>query len=268
VSALRLRELLLARGRQWPQPIEWLDVVGSTNDEMRERARRAAPPWSIVVAGRQTAGRGRRSHAWVSPEGNAYASLLVPPPAAAADRPLVPLVAGLALAEALLEFGVEARLKWPNDVYAAGAKLAGVLAEASSSGATLEFIVLGFGVNVAHDPALVDPGLRGLATSVENVTGASPHPLEVVAAVLIRLYDRYAELCAGERQALLHAWRARSEPWWGRPVQVLSGDQLVRGLAEDVDERGALVLKLDDGSRVAVLAGEASELRLLSRPSS
>jgi BirA family biotin operon repressor/biotin-[acetyl-CoA-carboxylase] ligase len=260
VSADRLRERLAARGRDWPGGIESFPVLDSTNEEVRARARAGtAAPWLAVIAERQTEGRGRRGRSWASPHGNLYVSLLAPMPTLPDARPLVPLIAGLAVAEALLEFGVEPRLKWPNDVLCGGRKLAGVSAEASFAGGEADAVVLGIGVNVRVNP------LGDLATSVLELTGEGLDPLEVAAAVLIRLRDRHLELRAGGSSLALHAWRARSIEWWGRPVEVTSGEQALRGIAVGVDEGGALILELPDGRRQTVVAGEARELRLGGR---
>ncbi len=261
MSATRLRELLLSRGRAWPGPIESLEVVGSTNDALRERARLGAPTWSVVLAERQTAGRGRRGHAWASPAGNLHVSVLVAAPSRSEARPLLPLLAGLSVAEALVEFGVDARLKWPNDVLVGGRKLAGVLAEGWSGGEPPELVVLGVGVNVCVDPQGLLAALPARTTSIAALTGAIPDRLVVAAAVLTRLFERHAELEKGGL-GLIQAWRARAVPWWGRLVEVVSGDEAVRGVAEGVDAAGGLVLRLADGGRRTLLAGEARELRL------
>lgn len=258
MSALRLRELLASRGRAWPAPIEALEVVASTNDALRERARLGAPAWSVVLAAAQTAGRGRSGHAWASPPGNLHVSVLLTAPVQAEARPLLPLVAGLSVAEAMGEFGVEARLKWPNDILVGGRKLAGVLAEGSWGGAGRDFVVLGIGVNVCVDPA----ALEGRATSIAGEAGVPADRLVVAAAVLARLFDRLDELESGAQRTLLDAWRARSVAWWGRDVEVVCGAQRVRGTALDIDEGGGLVIRLPDGRRETILAGEARELRL------
>lgn len=262
MSAARLRELLLTRGRPWAAPIEAFLAVESTNDVLRERARRGAPSWSVILAESQTAGRGRRGHVWTSPAGNLYLSVLLATPRRKEAQTLLQLVAGLAVAESLVEFGVEASLKWPNDVVAGGRKLAGLLAEGSSLGDTTEWIALGVGVNVGVDPARVEPGLEGSATSMATVTGASPGVLDVAAALLVRLHDRYADLESGSERALLDAWRARAVPWWGRPVEVVSGGQVVRGIAVEIDPAGGLILRVPNGGHETILTGEARELRL------
>jgi biotin-(acetyl-CoA carboxylase) ligase len=126
----------------------------------------------------------------------------------------------------------------------------------------LDAIVLGLGVNVREDPAASDPALRGGATSIALLSGASPDPGDVGAAILARLLVRHAELVAGAAGTLLAAWRARSVPWWGQLVEVVSVGQPERGRALDVDAGGALLLTRPDGSVARVLAGEARELRL------
>lgn len=211
------------------------------------------------MARQQRAGRGRRGQAWASPPGHAYLSVLLPAPAASLG--LVPLMGGLAVAEALAAFGANAELKWPNDVLAGGRKLAGVLAEAVSSGAGVEWIVLGIGVNVAAELGPLGVELRERATSLAALTGENHDPLDVAGAVLARVRERHGELCCGGAGGLLDAWRSRSTAWWGRPVEVAAGGRLVRGIALDVDADGALLLRLADGGQVALVAGEARELR-------
>ncbi len=257
--ALRLRSALEARGLPWPAPIEHYPIVGSTNDRLKERARSGAPEWTVVVADKQTAGRGRRGRRWASPPGNLYLSVLLRPSSPAAS--VLPLAAGVAIAEALAPLGVVAALKWPNDVLVGARKLAGVLAEASSSASGLEWMVMGIGVNL--DPRGMPDELRATATSLEAEIGHPGSREELAAAVLARLTVWYHALIGTGPASLLDAWRSRSVGWWGKPVEARSGDQVMRGVARDVDERGALLLDLEDGSRRAILSGEVQEVRLL-----
>jgi BirA family biotin operon repressor/biotin-[acetyl-CoA-carboxylase] ligase len=257
-----VRALLEASGAAWPAPIEHFDRVTSTNDVARERARSGAPHFSVVLAGEQSAGRGRQGHTWISPAGNLFLSVLLRPGGALAEVGLVPLAAGVAAAEALEAFGVRVRLKWPNDLMAAGRKVGGLLAEAASGGEGVDTVVLGIGMNLALDPAQAPGGLRDTVTSVKAETGRDVSPPEAAAATLARVAVWYHALARGDAAAVLAAWRARSVPWWGRPVEVRAGQGLVRGIARGVDERGALLLDLEDGARAALLSGEARELRL------
>src|SRR6266568_1323624 len=229
-----VREALRARGLDWPAPIEHHARLGSTSDLLKEKAREGAPEWAAVLADEQTGGRGRQGRAWASPPGGLYLSVLLRPRFAPAS--LIPLAAGVAVVEALGEHGVTAELKWPNDVLAGGRKLAGILAEASSSSSGLEWVVLGVGMNLLA-------------------------PAEAATAVLARLTVWYDALRA-DAPSVLRAWRACAVPWWGRRVELRSRGSVVRGVAEDLDPAGALLLTLEDGSRRTVLSGEVTAVRL------
>jgi BirA family biotin operon repressor/biotin-[acetyl-CoA-carboxylase] ligase len=257
----RLRALLGARGTAWMAPIEHFPCVGSTNDVLKERSRADAPEWSLVLADQQTAGRGRQGRAWHSPPGNLYLSVLLRPSLRAERIPVLPLAAGLAVAEGVAELGVEARVKWPNDVLAGGRKLAGVLAEAASGPGGLEAVVLGIGVNVGLSPEQMPEAVRQPATSVRAETGRHVDPVEVAARILPRLADRYDELQRRGPLAVLDAWRERSVAWWGCAVELVWSGRPVEGVVRDVDERGGLIVELADGTRCCLLSGEVRELR-------
>jgi BirA family biotin operon repressor/biotin-[acetyl-CoA-carboxylase] ligase len=214
----------------------------------------------VVLADRQSAGRGRLGHAWESPPGNGYVSVLLPPlPGERAT--VLPLAAGLAVAEALDAHGVAAQLKWPNDVILDGRKVAGVLAEGLASGSELEAFVLGIGVNVNLDPQALPAPLSATATSLRAASGRDADVLGVVASVLLRLSVWYHALARTGPAAIVAAWRARALPWWGRTVEARSGEEVLRGVALGVDERGALLIEREAGDRVALLSGEVRELR-------
>jgi BirA family biotin operon repressor/biotin-[acetyl-CoA-carboxylase] ligase len=255
-----LGEALAARGVPWPGPLHYLPVVGSTNDWLKAQARAGAPPWTAVLAGRQTAGHGREGRPWESPPGNLFVSVLAPPALAPASVLVLPLAVGVAVAEAVEEHGVKAALKWPNDLIAEGGKLGGILVEALSGATGPEALVVGIGVNLALDPATLPASLREGVTSVRALAGRAPGAVDAAAAVLARLRHWY-DAVRQDTATVLAAWRRRSLPWWGRPVEARLGESLLRGIARDVDDRGALILELEDGTRAALLAGEVREVR-------
>src|SRR5690348_7572810 len=135
-------------------------AVGSTNDTAKELARAGAPEGTIVWAGEQTAGRGRRGRIWASPPGNLYLSLILRPQAPAAQAAQLGFVAALALGGAIAELAgpqIELRCKWPNDLLANGRKLAGILLESeTSANGEVDFVVLGVGANLASAPAATE----------------------------------------------------------------------------------------------------------------
>jgi BirA family biotin operon repressor/biotin-[acetyl-CoA-carboxylase] ligase len=250
----RLGRLL---GPDFPEPRVVLET-GSTNDDLKEAAREGAPEWSVLLAGRQRAGRGREGRRWESPEGNLYLSLILRPEATWA--PLISLAGGVAVAQAIATDTLLPRLKWPNDVLVGGRKVAGLLAEGLSSGGTLEAVILGIGVNLAARPE----ALGEAATSIRDETGASPDVIDVAAAVLGRLRFWYDSLGRDGPRPVLQAFKERSVPWWGQGVEVVCGGERVVGRLCDLDARGALILERENGSRTTLLSGEARALRPLS----
>jgi BirA family biotin operon repressor/biotin-[acetyl-CoA-carboxylase] ligase len=259
-----LGALLPGRGVPAGGSVEHHAALPSTSDRVRELARLGAREWSVVIADEQWAGRGRSGHSWVSPPGNLFASVLLRPRFPAATASLVPLAAGLAVAEALEAWTAGALLKWPNDVLMGGRKLAGVLVESTSAGAAIDSMVVGFGINVGLDPTALPEPLNATATSILAETGRPADCLEVAAAVLGRLAVWYHALHDGHASALIEAWRTRSVPWWGRDVEIQSGGTLLRGQAQGIDETGALLLKTFDGVLLHILSGEAREVRVLA----
>ena len=256
-----LRARLEEGGLSWPAPIEHFESLTSTSDRLKELAREGAPEWTAIVADRQTAGRGRQGSLWVSPPGNLFLSVLLRPALDNEKAGLVPLVAGAAVCEAVRSFGAPATVKWPNDILVGERKLAGVLSEANWVEGVLDAVFLGIGVNVALDPHELPPELRPRTTSVVAETS---HPVDrdaIAAEVLARLRVWYHAL-RHRGAVIVEEWQALSSPWWGRRIEIRSGDATIEGVARGVDASGALLLQRDDGQVVRVLAGEARRLRL------
>jgi BirA family biotin operon repressor/biotin-[acetyl-CoA-carboxylase] ligase len=256
--AAALRAALAARGGPRLPAVEWPASLVSTSDRLKVLARGGAPEWTAVLADEQTGGRGREGRTWASPPGGLYLSVLLRPRFAQVG--LLPLAAGVAVAEAASEMGVATELKWPNDVLASGRKLAGILAEAASGPSGVEWVVLGLGVNVSLDRSSVPAEIAEALTSLA-AEGARPRPVpEVAASVLACLAARYDAL-RSDAGAVLSAWRARAAPWEGRVVDVRTADGVVRGRMREVDEDGALVLELEAGERRRLLSGEVQRVR-------
>jgi BirA family transcriptional regulator, biotin operon repressor / biotin---[acetyl-CoA-carboxylase] ligase len=213
-----------------------LREVGSTSDRARELALAGAPHGAVVTAAAQTAGRGRQGRAWTTQPGSAVAMSLV-----LRDVPeLLPLAAAVAVAEAC-GAAAGARIKWPNDVLVDGRKVAGILAEGRPHEG---WAVLGIGVNVAVDVALLPEEVRDRAGSLGLPRAAVEPFLEDLLAAL----DRWL---AASPHAVLDAWRAR-DALLGREVSWAGGS----GVADGIDGEGRLVVRLADGGRTELNAGE------------
>jgi BirA family biotin operon repressor/biotin-[acetyl-CoA-carboxylase] ligase len=257
--AERLLRVLSERGTTWGGPVVWHDSLASTNDSLKEKARRGAPEWCTLLADRQTGGRGRSGRAWASPAGGLYVSVLLRPLFEAVG--LLPLAAGVAVTEASAEHGVVCELKWPNDVLARGRKLGGILAEASSATGGVEWVVVGVGVNVDVALDALPAELRETATSMVAEGGGSATVESVAVAVLARLRVWYDRLHS-RPHSVVEAWRSHAVRWWGAAAEIrTSTNSVVRGRLRDVDETGALLLDVDDGRTRRVLSGEVTRVR-------
>ena len=258
---LDLAAALAARGGPRLPGVEWPVSIDSTSNRLKALAREGAPEWTVVLADVQTGGRGREGRTWVSPPGGLYLSVLLRPRLEKVG--LLPLAAGVAVAEAAGELGVRTELKWPNDVLASGRKLAGILSEAASGPAGVEWVALGIGVNVSLDSAGLAPEMQAAVTSLSAEGAADVAGPAVAAAVLARLAVCYDALRSDPR-AVVSAWRSRAVPWWGSQVEVRAGRTPLRGRLLEVDEEGALLLELTGGVRRRLLSGEVARVRQAS----
>jgi BirA family biotin operon repressor/biotin-[acetyl-CoA-carboxylase] ligase len=265
--------------------VRWVAETGSTNADVMELARQGEPEGIVVLADRQTAGRGRRGRTWETPAGAALlGTVLLRPPAAVAG--LTTMAVAVAAAEVVeVTTGAVVRLKWPNDLVWPGdgsgpdRKLAGILAEvdwpagSGVSGGWSEpgpgerlSVAVGIGINVAWGHA-VPPDLAGTAVALDEVVAASggaslPDRVDLLVALLRSLDRHYGALVSGPDGvvALRAAWRDRSATL-GRRVRVDLGTDEVEGTAVDVTDEGHLVVEQPDGSRRTLAVGDVVHLR-------
>src|SRR6185295_9116246 len=228
-------------------------AVESTNEVAWELAQGGADDGTCVVADVQTRGRGRQGRSWHTSPGRGLAlSLLLHPGCDRAALATAPLVAGLGLARALEGLGVEARLKWPNDLLVGGRKISGVLVESRRTSDGADLVVMGVGVNVSQRPEDFPPELRETATSMAR-EGAAATREQVAAGFLDALEPLWDEHQEGDPGRVIASWRRRAE-FWGRPVTVTTPAGRVVGVARDLDERGGLVIEPEGGATVTVYA--------------
>jgi len=285
LDAAGLARALVRPGGLW-QAVEVVDRTGSTNADLLARALGGAPEGVVLAAEEQSEGRGRMGRAWVSPPRAALTfSLLVRPKAVPpARRGWLPLLAGVAVATAVTAVtGVQTRLKWPNDVLAGPAKLAGILAEAAG-----DAVVVGVGLNVSTEPGELPPVGPGAlaATSLRIAVSAAPataapeapataapeapataaperEPLLI--AILAGFERRYQDWCrAGgdpERSGLRAGYTELSGTIGRRVRAELPGGQVLSGPAVGVDPDGRLLVRVSSGTVVPVAAGDVVHLR-------
>ena len=254
----RLRAALIGPYAQ----VDVVESTGSTNADLREAARAGGRDRTVLFAEEQTAGLGRRARTWVSPPHTGlYVSVLLRPDVPPHRIPWITLLAGTALVRTARDLGVDAALKWPNDLLVGPSKCAGVLAEADDG-----VVVLGMGLNVAALPGDVPPGAGGLpATSLEQ-QGATSTDRTEIAIELLRNLAQLDDLWRQERGdplvSGLHAEYRKHCSTLGKRVRIeLPGDRQLIGTAVEVDADGQLVVRADDGTRHSVHAGDVVHLR-------
>jgi BirA family biotin operon repressor/biotin-[acetyl-CoA-carboxylase] ligase len=232
-----------------------VECTGSTNDDLVRAARLGAPAGRTLVAEEQTRGRGRLGHAWHSPAGtNLHLSVLLRPSRVEIESvPVLALVAGVAVAEAVMETAaLPARLKWPNDVLIDGRKVSGILAEIADTSPLALVVGVGINVNVRFFP----PDLESIATSIFRETDRDTDRAVLAAAMLRGMHRRFEEAEQGGLASVLERWRTLSSTI-GRIVRTADG---VEGRAVDVDPTGALLVTDASGEIHSVVGGQIREI--------
>src|ERR1039458_3225734 len=222
-------------------------VTGSTNSDVMAAARSDAPHGSVYFADEQTAGRGRGDHAWHSAAGQGlYVSVLLRPQLPAARLPLLPLVAGLAAANAVREAsGLTVDLRWPNDLLLGPRKTGGILAEAQTEAGSISFAVVGIGINV-HQGSF-DPGLATPATSLDVERGRAISRQALLVALLESLQRETDGLHDLAACRAIPSRVEQASTWIrGRHVGV-HGPQACAGITEGLDDHGFLRVRTADG---------------------
>jgi len=227
--------------------------LASTMDTAADEARRGAVEGTVVIAGEQAAGRGRRGRTWLSPEGAVALSVILYPEVS--YLPYLVMIASLAAVHGIGKVtGLEARIKWPNDVLISGRKVCGILIENELKGNEVGFSVIGIGINTGWTPAAADE-LSLPATGLEAELGKGVARVAVIRELLTEIERLY--LLLPDAGAILGEWRDRLATL-GKPVRVEAGDAVLEGIAEDVDEAGALIVRLPDGTVHTVVAGDVT----------
>lgn len=263
--------LLGAKARSAGYRLVGFDSIGSTNSEALAAAAAGDPGGVWFAALQQTAGRGRRGRPWASPHGNLAASLLIVPDAETAATATLGFVAGVALSRALgailpgrlVRMGIDGAdgtvdgrnariaLKWPNDVLADGAKLAGILLEAQKLSDGRHAIAVGFGVNVVLSPKDVPYPATSLAEL--GIERSAFDVFEALSEAWVNVFGLWRD-GRGVGDVLAH-WRSAAAGI-GAPVAVSHDGRVVRGIFETIDDDGRLVVRAEDGLRIAITAGD------------
>lgn len=237
---------------QWlGQNLLFYDCLDSTNNLALKLAKEKAPHGTVVWAREQTAGRGRGNHNWYSPpDAGLYFSMLLYPPVPLSTWPLLCLVSGVATATVLEnKTGESIGLKWPNDIWAQGHKLGGILTETQE-----QAVVIGIGLNINHD---FFPPEFAQATSLFLLTHRVFVLEELLADLLLQLEQAYDAFFNGDR-SFLREWQKRNI-LKNKKVTIRAGNKTISGRAVDIDNSGALILEIR-GKMCPIVSGEVLKM--------
>ena len=233
-------------------PVHHLGTIDSTNSEAKRRAASGSFSDCWLVAETQTAGRGRLQRSWLSPSGNLFTTVLYREPGGLAVASRTPFAAALTVSDMALQFAPDAdiQVKWPNDVRIHRAKLSGILIETGGSGADT-WVAAGMGINVTHAP----DGAGQSATSIAALRGDTAVDAGMVLDALRDAFSARLVQARAGFAALRESWLERAEGLGGL-IRVTASGMPVEGIFGDMDETGGLILRLPDGTRQTIRAGD------------
>lgn len=250
------------------------DTIDSTNTEALKQAKLGADEGLCIVADQQTAGRGRHGRTWVSEKGSGlYFSIMLRPWIDTQFLPLITLMTGVAVHDTLEEFGIDADIKWVNDLLVDEKKICGILAETTDTDKGLA-VVVGIGINIKSSN--FPPEIADIATSISDAKSSPPYKGGVAAASadgvvlssalaesLTKYLTYFYTILADEHGPanIIDEWRKRSSYFEGKSVRVTVGEELLEGVTDGLEKNGALRLIKNDGTVAIIQAGDVQRLR-------
>jgi len=236
--------------------VHYYPSLASTMEVARKAAGEGAVEGTVVIADRQTSGRGRLGRVWLSPKGSIAMSIILKP--LVSNLPQLVMIASLAVVRAIGKVaGLEAQIKWPNDVMIRGKKVCGILIESEVKGDRVNAAIIGIGINVNLNPSAF-PEISTLATSLSHELGKEVSRDELTGTLLYELEQLYLEAQAGA--PIYREWQAHMETL-GRWIQVRAGESVEEGKAETLTEHGNLILRRADGSSAEIVAGDVTVIK-------
>lgn len=244
----------------WRDTLYWYDTIDSTNTEAKRLAKAGAAHGTVLIAGNQTAGRGRMGRSFSSPGGQGVYLSVILRPACSADQLMhltcAAAVAGSNAVAKAADFTPS--IKWTNDLVWQKKKLGGILTELSFDNTTglVEYAVIGIGINCTQKNDDFPPELQDIATSVSQITGCDCSPALLAARLTEALYAMDQQILYKKAEIML-LYRSRCITL-GQAVSIVRGDEIRHAIALDLDDDGGLIVRLTDGQITTVTSGEVS----------
>lgn len=231
----------------------YYDNVGSTNSIAKDIALKK-PNGTIVLAETQNKGRGRRGSEWESLPGGLWFSIILKPDIPLEHASKITLIAGLAVAKVIQEYGIDAKIKWPNDILINGRKVSGILTELNAELDGINYIILGIGINVNVDIQGLKDDLKAISTSIKNETGKRMDRAAFFKNILQELEQQYIRFEAQQFAGIIDDWTKLSDTI-GKEVTIIDPTGTIEGKAIGISENGALLVRNEYGIKEEVIAG-------------
>ncbi|MDV0446674.1 Bifunctional ligase/repressor BirA [Methanosarcinaceae archaeon Ag5] len=233
--------------------IHYFDEAGSSNDIAKKLAP-TAEEGTIVVVEQQTGGRGRLGRKWASPKGGIWFSIILKPKVALSAASRLTLTVGLSVTNTLISYGIDAKIKWPNDVLINGKKVSGILTEVEAEIDTIEFVVIGVGINANMSLKDIPEDLRENSTTIRDETGKSIDRVDFLQRLLHEMEQQYIRFNTQPFSEILNDIIVLSDTI-GKDVKVTMPNRIVEGRVVGISKSGALLLKKEDGDVEEIIAG-------------
>lgn len=244
--------------------IHFYKEVDSTNATAMDLAQQGAPEGIVVLADQQLRGRGRGNRSWHSPAGvGIYCSIVLRPKISPAMAQLITLMTAVSIVKAIaLKTGLSPRIKWPNDILINDKKVAGILLESKVSGATMEYAVIGFGINVNHTATDLPREVRVEAGSLFMELNELVDRSSLVIQIFSELERLYHRLQQDDFTVILEQWRHYSSTL-GKHVRIWQKNEATEGIAVDLTKEGGLIVRAKAGNQIVVHAGDVEHLSVV-----
>lgn len=244
----------LLKTRWLGRKYDYRESVVSTNSLCYELAEKGEPMGTVIAAGSQKQGRGRKGRVWESPENGLYFSLLLRPAFSPQEAAALTIVTAVGLCRGLLYYpGLGTKIKWPNDLYADGKKFGGILSEMRVEGAKLQYAVIGVGINL--NTVGLSPEIAGKSVGLEALYGSSIDKKELLCRLLLGMESAYDQYFAGQKELLFAEWEENSLVI-GKSVTVKTVNGDLNGKPLGLTEDGFLLLDLGGGKGAKVISGD------------
>ena len=230
--------------------------VDSTNSVAEFLAESGSDEGTVVISKLQSQGKGRHGRKWESPSGGIWLSIILKPDMAPSKAPLITLATGVAVAKTLISIGVDARIKWPNDILIHDKKVSGILTEASVKFNAIDYVIVGVGINNNLNIKMLPKELQKKITTLKNELQIKVAETELILKFLNEFEKVYNLFKEEKFEEILDDWRKMSETI-GRFVEIKqTHGKSVKGYAVRISNDGSLILKEKDGNLKKVISGE------------